>query len=472
MEIIVYCNIETVRANVGNYMKIIKFIRGIFCLIVVTSAALEGAEKTGPLKLQNNALQKKVPCLNCLEEGQVQKRQLLARFGHTESWVIWSGSQPIDKLCLASLEGNEEGIREWSKIADVNELNTVHIDHIQNGQRLSKCYRLGAGTPLMYAILADKIGSAIALLGGINHQNACAQHAVMAKTAEKIDCKINVDRKNYWGSTALHMAAINHSQKWAIPLLLDHGANINIQDDCACTPLHVSCVENVPVLIEYGADMNIADICGWSPLYHAVSISSPLSSPFFCDKKVPCLLESGAFIDGINKYTEGGVTNLYMLQQNSDTKKKELALTFLIQGEMSKTEKSRQMRPLSFLCIEALGGNIVGLPSCPPESYNTWSNVVQFLIERKTILEAAESLQQLFEAYKIEQKDREAIISKYAHEEATSQAYERVACYHGPDWSKMSAEKQIAEAVSVMAKRQEHVEKMLFNILHSAKRAS
>jgi hypothetical protein len=444
-------------------MKIINFVRGIFCFVVVLGVALQSAEKTGPLELQNNAQQKKVSCLMCLEKNQAQGRQLLARLGHTESWQLWSGgkakakakAKAIDELCLASLKGDKKGIKKWSKIVDVNGFNTVYIDHIQNGQRFSKCYGPGECTPLMCAVWANRIDSAIALLGGINIQNVCGQHAVMVKTAEKIDFKIDVNQKNPGGITALHIAAINSSKQWAIPLLLEHGAKINIQTCVGNTPLHASCSENIPVLIDHGADINIVNKDKLSPLYYQAVFD-------FDGKGTTCILASGALIDGVNK---DGTANLYTLQMHRGAQCKKLASTFLIQGTMSKTKKPRQMRPLSFLCVEALRGNILGLRSCPRESYRTWSSVVQFLAEHKTVPEAAESLQQLFEKYAIEQKDRESIISEYAGKEATSQAYERVACYHGPEWLHMSAEKQIAEAVSVKLKRQEHVEQMLLKKL-------
>ena len=54
-------------------------------------------------------------------------------------------------------------------------------------------------------------------------------------------------------------------------LLLDHNANVNIQDNAECTPLHWCAREGnenlCRLLLEHNADVNIQDNAGWTPLH-------------------------------------------------------------------------------------------------------------------------------------------------------------------------------------------------------------
>jgi len=62
------------------------------------------------------------------------------------------------------------------------------------------------------------------------------------------------------------------SQK-TIELLIEAGANVNVQDDFGGTPLYLAIVrenlELVKILVENGADVNLKDSKGRSPLFYA-----------------------------------------------------------------------------------------------------------------------------------------------------------------------------------------------------------
>ena len=58
-------------------------------------------------------------------------------------------------------------------------------------------------------------------------------------------------------------------------LLIDHGANVNAQDDTKSTPLHLASsmgsIETVQLLIEHGADVTARDVRHMTPLHLASS---------------------------------------------------------------------------------------------------------------------------------------------------------------------------------------------------------
>lgn len=67
--------------------------------------------------------------------------------------------------------------------------------------------------------------------------------------------------------TPLHIAVRDEAIKFT-KLLLQHGANINAQDDKGCTPLHDHTNPGViRLLIQHGADPNIVNKAGSTPLH-------------------------------------------------------------------------------------------------------------------------------------------------------------------------------------------------------------
>lgn len=81
---------------------------------------------------------------------------------------------------------------------------------------------------------------------------------------------VNEPRKSD-GETALHVAV--ETDVAIAKLLLEHGANPNIQDDIGQTPLHIVVLRRhddiIPLLMKYHADPNIKDKFGETPLSDA-----------------------------------------------------------------------------------------------------------------------------------------------------------------------------------------------------------
>jgi cytohesin len=93
-----------------------------------------------------------------------------------------------------------------------------------------------------------------------------------------IDCGVNPNIKgpnpNPFGFTLLHYAAMDGRHEIA-KLLLEHGADPNIQDNNGRTPLHWAAwkghLEVVELLLEHGADPNVQDYGGMTPLHYAAT---------------------------------------------------------------------------------------------------------------------------------------------------------------------------------------------------------
>jgi len=88
-----------------------------------------------------------------------------------------------------------------------------------------------------------------------------------------VDCGANPNIQDKDGYTPLHYAAWKGHLK-VVELLLEHGANPNIQDKDGYTPLHYAAwkghLKVVELLLEHGANPNIQKHDGETPLHLAV----------------------------------------------------------------------------------------------------------------------------------------------------------------------------------------------------------
>ena len=99
-----------------------------------------------------------------------------------------------------------------------------------------------------------------------------------------------------FGWSPLHWAA-SHGERKIVSLLLERGANVNVEDKNLWTPLHEavsnSDLKTASLLLERGANVNAEDKNLWTPLHEAVSNSDL--------KTASLLLERGADVNKKDK---------------------------------------------------------------------------------------------------------------------------------------------------------------------------
>ena len=114
----------------------------------------------------------------------------------------------------------------------------------------------------------------------------------------------NINSKNRHNDTALHIAVC--VQNWnLVPLLLQHGTDVNSCDYTRSRPLHVAVKlkmwDLVPVLLQHGADRNMCDRDNNTPLHVALN-QSDVPMDVVTQLISPC---------NINNRGEGGFTALH-----------------------------------------------------------------------------------------------------------------------------------------------------------------
>ena len=138
-----------------------------------------------------------------------------------------------------------------------------------------------------------------------------------------IDHGANVAIKDKCGYTALHRACIiyHDCSPEVLSCLIENGADVNLSTDKNRTPLMTACeyghVNTVTFLIEHGANVNLQDWTGLTAVHYAVRGSQA------CEI-LSCLMENGADVDA---KTCGGLTPLMIAAERGDTK----VATFLIE---------------------------------------------------------------------------------------------------------------------------------------------
>ena len=209
-----------------------------------------------------------------------------------------------------------------------------------------------------------------------------------------IDHGANVTIKDKCGYTALHRACIiyHDCSPEVLSCLIENGADVNLSTDDNRTPLMTACeyghVNAVCVLIEHGANVNLQDQGGLTAVHYAVRGSQA------CEI-LSCLMENGGDVDA---KTFDDCTPLMIAAQRGDTE----VATFLIEhganvGLSDKTGATALCHALSCLgnfcevmsCLIENGADINACTSYNPlmmACENNQLNAVTFLIEHGAIV--------------------------------------------------------------------------------------
>jgi ankyrin repeat protein len=80
---------------------------------------------------------------------------------------------------------------------------------------------------------------------------------------------ISANQRDWAGDTPLHVVT-RIGWAWAIPILISHGAQVNIAGEHGLAPLHYAAFKNdldsAAALLAHGADPNLRDQDGRSPI--------------------------------------------------------------------------------------------------------------------------------------------------------------------------------------------------------------
>lgn len=125
-----------------------------------------------------------------------------------------------------------------------------------------------------------------------------------------IDCEVEIDWRDNWGNTALHIHA-NDGNIDLVRILLEHGADVNARNGFGATPLHSALRggdnENIDLvvieLLRHGVDVNAVGRETDSPLVYA------LRNPVVGDEIVDLLMLRGARVELRHNYRRPIDTN-------------------------------------------------------------------------------------------------------------------------------------------------------------------
>ncbi|XP_050968805.1 cyclin-dependent kinase 4 inhibitor D [Labeo rohita] len=101
---------------------------------------------------------------------------------------------------------------------------------------------------------------------------AAAQGNVEAVRRILQDHRVEPDTLNEFGKTALQVMMMGCTS--VARVLLEHGADPNVQDRCGVTPAHDAArtgfLDTLRVLVDYGASVNVPDHSGALPIHIAI----------------------------------------------------------------------------------------------------------------------------------------------------------------------------------------------------------
>ena len=127
--------------------------------------------------------------------------------------------------------------------------------------------------------------------------------------------------------------SMSESKADMVGLLIDHGADVAVQDESHSTPLHLASfwgsVETVRRLIEHGADATAKDKNNQAPLHLALLKVSPLAATFViqCDLDANGQLDTDIMRYNPSKYDEKADTVRLLIEHGADVNAQDEAYT-------------------------------------------------------------------------------------------------------------------------------------------------
>ncbi|EAY01009.1 ankyrin repeat protein, putative [Trichomonas vaginalis G3] len=265
----------------------------------------------------------------------------------------------------------------------------------------------------------------------------------------------NINEKDVWGNTALHLAAQNNSTETAEILIL-RGANINDKNKDGETALHLAAqnnsTETAEILIMHGANINEKDKDGETALHFAARNNST--------ETAEVLIMHGA---NINEKDKGGNTALHLAARNNSTEAAEV----LIMHGANIYEKNKEGETVLHIAALRQNKKIVkllilhdanineknknGVTALHIAAYNNNEEIAALLISHSANINEKD-------------KDGETALHIAAHENSTETA--EILILHGANINDKNKDGEIALHIAVRKNSQNMINVL---ILHGAK---
>lgn len=264
-------------------------------------AAIQGSENILNLILAKN------PDLDCQDTWGRTALSLAVEFANLARILLERGANPdlpgVDgwtPLISSASNGYTKTVVALLDHHAQLEMQTV-MDDEEAGQWTAVGYAAINDHPDIVKLLVD----AGAILSHKSQQGTTPLHLAAPATARVLlqhRKRLNIDERNNRNATPLYCAAGSKSSE-VCRLLIDAGANLNLQEDDGHTPLNFAAsdgnVELVKMLLQEGdCDRNLASHAGRTPLHYAAALAESLET-------VKLLVEGGADVSRVGSVLIG-----------------------------------------------------------------------------------------------------------------------------------------------------------------------
>lgn len=276
-------------------------------------AAIQGSETILNLILANN------PGLDCLDTWGRTPLSYAIKFANLVRILLEKGANPdltefsgFTPLAVSAEEGHSDTVVALLEYGAQVNLQT----DAGSGGWTALCIAAEFDHPEIVKLLVD----AGALLSLKNHEGIIPLHMATLSTARVLlqhRKRFNIDQPDDFKMTPLHRAVWWSQSLEYVKLLIDSGANLNLQDHNGDTPLETAvCLgksEVVKILLqEQDCDKSTVSKTGRSPLHSAAALNESLEI-------VKLLVESGADVNQVGRSDVG--PSLQAACQNAKTGK-------------------------------------------------------------------------------------------------------------------------------------------------------